>query len=185
MARDPLVSQNYAQALFNVMDKQGASLDDALRETEEVRKLLQTNPKFRIFFEGPQFREELKEEIAQRVLQGQVSETFFRFIIMLLRHNRIDHLFDILEEFMKLVMEKKGIVPGVVTTAVPLSDEQRWLLQEKLEAVRGLKFNFKFQVDPKLIGGVKVRYGDTLFDSSIATYLKDLRQRLTATRLAS
>ncbi|MBN2328418.1 MAG: ATP synthase F1 subunit delta [Candidatus Omnitrophica bacterium] len=184
MSRDPLVSSNYAKALLHVVQKSGAGLTDAQEEARQLRKLIAAEPRLRIFLEGPQFREEDKERVVANVFRGQLSEVFFQFLLLVLRRDRIEHLFDILDVFDYLVELEEGLTPGTVTTAVDLSEEERERMQKSLESSRGLKFDLRFKVDPDLIGGVKVQYKDILIDTTIQTHLGDLRQRLLKTRLA-
>lgn len=185
MPKDPLVSSNYAKALLHAFKKNGTNLHEALTEAEDLRRLIAGEPRLRVFLEGPQFREEDKERVIGNAFKGRISALLFQFLILLLRRNRIEHLFEIIDEFEFLVELEEGVTPGVVHSAVPMNDDERQRLQDKLEAVTGRKFDLKFKVNPQLIGGVKVQYKDILFDSSIQTYLNDLRQRLMKTRLAS
>jgi F-type H+-transporting ATPase subunit delta len=185
VAKDPQVAYNYAQALFNVVTKQDMPLDDAVQEAHGIRSIVLSSPRYRIFMEGPQIRKQIKEEVASRALTNNASNVFRNLVLMLIRHGRVEYLAEVMDAFVNLALEKQGVVPGTVTTAIPLADEEKQYLQERLEATQQKRFNLRFEVDPNLIGGVRVRYGDRLIDSSIATYLADLRQKLKATRLAS
>ena len=180
-----IIASNYAKALFNVIKKDGFSFDQALEESVSLRQLLIREVKLKIFLEGPQFREEDKEELVNKVFKGRIPVLFYRFILLLLRRNRIEHLLPILDCFETLVEEEKGIVSGVVITAIPLNQEEQIHLQRKLEHFCNQRFLFRFTVDPGIIGGVKVKFADVLLDTSIATYLGDLRMRLQSIRLAS
>ncbi len=185
MPQDPLVAQNYARALLHVVQKEELSLNDAQEEANSLHRLLKENPKLFVFLSGPHFREEAKEKFVETVFKGQLSEVFYRFILLLLQRDRIEHLIDILVEFQKMVEEAQGFTLGTVTTAIPLNEEEQKTIREKLEAFCELKFDLKFKVDPALIGGVKVKYGDILMDTTLSTYINDLRQRLKETRLVS
>lgn len=185
MSRDPLVASNYAKALLHTVQKSGAPLRVALEEASQLRRLIESESRLRVFLEGPQFRDEDKIRIVTDVFKGQLSDLFLQFLLLLLRRDRIVHLFEIFEEFEYLIEHEEGLTLGVVTTAVPASDDEIRRLKVQLEAATGLKFDLRMKVDPKLIGGVKVQYKDILIDSTIQTYLGDLRQRLMKTRLAS
>jgi F-type H+-transporting ATPase subunit delta len=106
-------------------------------------------------------------------------------MLLLLRRDRIVFLNDILLELEELIEREKGVVPGVVVTAVPLSEEEQHTLKTKLEEFCKQNFVFRWKVDPDIIGGIRVKYEDKLIDSTIATFLGDLRTRLKSTRLAS
>lgn len=185
MSRDPLVASNYAKALLHTVQKSGVALRAALDEAYQLRRLIESESRLRVFLEGPQFRDEDKIRLIKNVFQGRLSDLFLQFLLLLLRRNRIVNLFEIFEEFEYLVEHEEGLTMGVVTTAVPASGDEIDRLRFQLEAATGLKFDLRVKVDPRLIGGVKVQYKDVLMDSTIQTYLGDLRQRLMRTRLAS
>lgn len=185
MPKDPQVAHNYAEALLQVTQKQGMSLSEAFTEAQSLQSLLREQPKMYVFLAGPQFREESKETVVQTVFQGRLSDVFYCFLLMLLRRDRIEHLPDILEVFQERVEAVQGVTPGTVTTAVPLSEDEQAHFQKKLETACGRSFVLRFKVDSRLIGGVMVKYGDVLLDTTLAMFLSDLRRRLSETRLAS
>ena len=185
MLIDPQVVHNYAHALFHVVEKEELSLDRAYGEAEALEALLRREKKFFIFLVGPQFREQDKEEVVVRVFQEQMERVFFLFVLLLLRRNRIEYLPSILEAFKGRVEEAQGFTVGDVITAVPLSEDGQTLMREKLEIYCQKTFHLTFRVDPRILGGVKVKYGDMLMDTTLETSLADLRSRLMQIRLAS
>lgn len=184
MRKDPIVASNYARALLQVVKKSAMPLQDALDESRQLRQLLCVEQKLRVFLEGPQFREEDKEKLIANLFHGRLSEVFFQFSILLLRRDRIEYFIDILDEFEKLVEHEQGLTLGLVTTAVELGEDEKNQLRQRLEAKTGLRFDMRFQVNPALIGGVKVQYKDVLLDTTIQSYLIDLKQKLKHVRLA-
>ncbi len=185
MAVNQSVAQNYAKALLGVVEKENIPLDAAIKEGSSLRDFMSGQDNVRVFLEGPQFRETDKHQFVSNVFREQLSNVFFEFVHLLLKHDRIDHLSAILDEFEELVEEKQGLTMGVVTTAVSLSEEEQENMKQKLEAFCEKKFDLRFKVDPALIGGVKVKYGDTLIDTSISSYLNDIRYRLHNLRIVS
>ncbi len=185
MPLDPLVSQNYAHALLNVVNKEQMPLEDAKTEAASLKKLLIHEPRLFIFLTGPHFREEEKEKFVETVFKGKLEDIFYRFLLLILRRDRVDHLHEILDEFYDMVEEAQGLTMGTVTTALSLSEEEQNNFRDKLEHYCNVKFDLTFKVDPKLIGGVKVQYKDKLMDTTISTFLDELRQRLAATRLGT
>lgn len=77
-------------------------------------------------------------------------------------------------------LERGGLGPQVaeIKSAQPLADSERQALREKLTADFGEDLEFDFQVDPAIIGGLVIRVGDKLIDSSIATRLNRMRDQL-------
>lgn len=185
MEREPEVAKNYASALLAAVKKHGTSLDDAQREAAELRELVIGRPRFKVFLEGPQFNMEEKEGVIKHAFEGNASELMYRFLLLLLKRGRLDHLIDILEEFHNLIEQEKGFTEGKVITAVELSDEEKDQLRGRLHDYCGCKFELTYAVDPAILGGVRVQFKDTLIDDTIQTRLTQLRRRLTHARLAS
>ncbi len=185
MERDPDVSHNYASALLAAAKKHDVSLDDALDEAMGLRELVLSRPRFMLFLEGPQFRAEDKSAMIRSAFQGNSTDLFLHFMLLLLRRGRLEYLIDVLDEFAKLVEGERGVTEGLVTTAVELSGEERDALRQKLDAYCGKQFILYYKVDPTILGGVRVQFGDKLIDATIQSQLTDLRRRLAHARLAS
>ncbi len=183
MQIDQTVANNYAHALLMAIQKVNLPLDEALNEANAIEELIETHPKFMVFLIGPQFREDEKQRFVEKTLKGKLAQTFFLFLLLLLRRNRPEYLPAILAQLKLRIEETQGIVSGTVQTAIELSDERKEYLQRKLEETFKKKFHFAFKVNPSLIGGVRVQYGDMLLDSSIETGLNDLRKKLREARI--
>ncbi|HUW11307.1 MAG TPA: ATP synthase F1 subunit delta [Anaerolineae bacterium] len=69
-----------------------------------------------------------------------------------------------------------------VSSAVPLTDEEQAALGEKLKARFGQALNLRFEVEPSLLGGVRVRVGDEVIDGSVKSKLDALAQSLAQSR---
>lgn len=91
--------------------------------------------------------------------------------------NKLD---TICEEFETLVARRSLYVLAHVTSAVPLTDEERAALEQTLAQRFAGDLEAEYQVDPALIGGVVVRVGDEVIDGSLASKLASLRERLLA-----
>ena len=88
-------------------------------------------------------------------------------------------LLDDVEEALARIYRGEGAGPqrAVITTAVPLSEEEKDRIRARLSEQFGA-LEFVFQVDPDMLGGVIVRVGDTLIDDSVRGRLEALRQNL-------
>jgi len=183
--QDPVIASNYARALLHGVKKSGAALPAAREEALQLLRLIETEPKLHHFLVGPQFREEDKEALVQKVFEPRLSKELFQFVRLVLRKDRIEFLPEMLRKFADLCELEEHITPGRVTTPVPLSEDEKKTLQERLEAFSRLRFDLEFRVDPSLIGGIRVQYKDILIDTTLRTYLNEMRQRLLAARIAS
>jgi len=85
---------------------------------------------------------------------------------------------DIADEYQRLLDSYRGIAQAEVTTAVPLDDEDKTRLTERLSAVVGKKVVLKPQVDSSLLGGIIARIGYRLLDGSTSSRLAALKRAL-------
>lgn len=184
MERNPEVIQNYAQAYLHTAKNEGTELSDVRGESLAFRDLILSRPRFKTFLDVPNISEETKKEMIEKALRDNVSGLMYRFILLLLKRNRIDHLTDVLKRIAELANVAMGITPGRVITAITLSDDEQQNLQQRLEAFCDKKFDLEYRVDPRIIGGVRFVYEDQLLDTTIQTGLHELRRRLWETRLA-
>lgn len=174
---DRVAVENWAQALYSAAEK-AQQLDTVLAEGATLREIYGRQKKMAAFLEGPQFRTQDKHQLLNRVFRDQLNKLLLSTLHLLVDKDRINHLPEILERVAELYDEERGFVRGTVVTAIPLSYEGYRYLQENLEKYSGVKFHFDFEVDTKIIGGVRVKYGDVLLDTTIRSQLDQLRGRL-------
>ena len=97
---------------------------------------------------------------------------------MLVETGRVDQADGILDEFEEMADTAAGRVRARVTTAVELSSEDRELLGSRLSQRLGKEVRVTASVDRRIVGGLKLQYGDHLIDASVATRLQQLHRRL-------
>lgn len=99
---------------------------------------------------------------------------------LLIEAGRVEEIGAIAEEFERLADEADGRVRATVTTAVELSHADRDRVGDELSRRLGKEIRLDVVVDPLILGGLKLQYGDRLVDASVATKLQQLRRRLAA-----
>ena len=112
------------------------------------------------------------------VLGGKVSPTTLKFLELLIDKKRFDLLPAIISDLGKLVAEKNNTAKAVVRTARPLSAEAQAKLKKGLAVFSGKNVELDIKDDPELIGGLVVRLGDWVLDSSLRGQLKNLKETL-------
>lgn len=83
-----------------------------------------------------------------------------------------------LESLSKLAAERRSRLVAVVTTAVPLSDPQKQRLGAALAKLYGRPMHLNIDVDPEVLGGIRVQVGDEVINGSIADRLDDATRRM-------
>ena len=99
---------------------------------------------------------------------------------LLIESNRVREVAAIEEEFERLADEAAGRVRATVTTAVELTAADRDRVEQELSKRLGKEIRMLTLVDPRILGGLKLQYGDRLVDASVSTRLQQLRRRLAA-----
>ena len=169
----------YAEALFSL------ALERNIRDTldpelKDLAAVFRENAEIRNFFASPGTPKEDKVRLIQSAFQPNVDAVTVGFLHLLVRKGREMFILKILEAYQDLVDQAEGKVEVEVTSAVPLSEEVTAKitaeLTEQVRKVDGAKVDIQARVDPGLIGGLTVRMGDRLFDTSIRTRLKRLRE---------
>lgn len=173
-----LISKTYGDALFELAVEED-KIDVLLEETVQLQKILAENEDFGRLMNHPKIIKEEKIEVAKTVFAGRVSEELFGFLTIIISKDRYREIDEILKYFVAKVKEYKGIGIATVTTAVPLKDSQCKEVEKKLlDTTRYQSMEISYDVDASLIGGMEIRIGDRVVDSSIRTKLSELQKDL-------
>jgi F-type H+-transporting ATPase subunit delta len=100
------------------------------------------------------------------------------FLAVLIRHERLASLSEILEEYRLEMNRRLSISDAEVVTARPLKDQERAKLESHVAVLAGTRVNATFREDKSLVGGVIVRIGSTTYDGSVRGRLERLKERL-------
>jgi F-type H+-transporting ATPase subunit delta len=176
-----VVAERYASALFEVAKKKG--LEDEIDGHLGLVKTLFGDPNFRKLLASPKIRVERKIDSLRRGLEGVVDPLVLRLMALLLDRKRVEHLPDISTAFTRMLEAARGIARAKVYTAAPLDADLERRLTDVLENITGKKILVEKHVDGSLIGGVSVRVGDSLLDSTIRTRLREMKEELLAVKV--
>ncbi|MCT4592772.1 MAG: F0F1 ATP synthase subunit delta [Anaeromicrobium sp.] len=172
-----LVAKTYAQALYDV-GLEGKSIDKFLEELNFIRKSFDENEDLFRLYKTPKINKEEKKVITDNIFKGNVSEEIVNFIKVLLDKRRINKFYDIVKAYEKMANEYYGIVDGLVDSAIKLDNDTLKKLEEKLSIVTNKKVKLENNVDPSIMGGIRVRVGDKVFDDTIKNRLDNLAEEL-------
>lgn len=171
------IARVYAQAFLDAAQATGveAALDEFGSFVEDV---LAAHPEFMsLLVSGIVGRDE-KIEIIDRVVAGRGSELLTNFLRVLARHERLDLLPQILTESRIRHETLTGRQRVTVMSPAPLSKPALDKISDKLAASLPFQPILQNETDPSLLGGVVIRIGDTVYDSSLRTRMAQLRERL-------
>ena len=179
-----IISKAYGEALFelalekNELDsiaEQVNVLADAFAENNELIKLLS----------HPKISKEEKINVIETIFKGRMSDDIVGFLVIIVEKDRGSEIEDILKLFQAKVREYKKIGVALVTSAIELSTEQKQKVEQKLlQQTDYESFEVEYKVDASLIGGMVIRIGDRVVDSSIRSKLDNLTKELRKVSLA-
>jgi F-type H+-transporting ATPase subunit delta len=173
-------SLQYANALADIALEQGAA-GPVIQQLSDFTAAYSGSAELRNFFESPAASKEEKRRVAEKISARLGAGKIVRnFLFVLIDHRRTPELREILATFQNVLRERQGIAETEVCSATALNDAQKKEITQTLERVTGKKIEAKFSLDANLLGGVRIRVGDTIYDGSLRKGLDGLRERLTA-----
>ena len=177
MKRETGTARRYAQALFEVALARDA-IDQWATELGRIAELAQ-DPGAAKLLSTPGMPAAVRRR-AVDAIAGPFSPEIERLLDLLLERKRTELLTSLSEAYADRVREHRGILRAAITTAVPLDDQERELIAQRLQRRFGKVIEIHSEVDPEILGGVVARVGDQLLDGSVRGGLERLRRRLTA-----
>ena len=173
-----VVHEVYSEVLFDLAE-QGGELDGVQEELVAVSRVLKMEPEFAELLSSQVVKGQEKAEIIRRVFGGRLSELTVNFLSVLARRGRIGFLGGVSDRFETLVDAHHNRRLVEVTMAAEPDDERLEKLKADLAAALDSKVKVTVKVDPKIIGGIVIKKGDTLIDSSVRTTLDRMVKAVT------
>jgi F-type H+-transporting ATPase subunit delta len=181
MSENPLlkkVATPYARALFdfsvekNIMHQITAdfqNLDVFLKEASELVEYLN----------NPVVRQEAKREILDKTIKSQINTETFKFLMVLVKRDRINLLRTVISHYLDLVYQTASIKMIEVSTASTFTSAQKDSLSEKLkELTNAREIRLVINEDPSLIGGFLIKTESKILDFTIKNQLQQLAKHL-------
>ena len=168
----------YAIALYDLAAEQGV-LDQTVEQVTALDRLLRTAPEIRKVITTPTIRQDEARSAFDAALAAEgFSELIRRFVGTAIANRRLRQLPELTTGFLAHVAEKRGIVVADVNTAHPLTDTQKVQLTARLTEAGYPKVELREHVDPELLGGLVVKIGARLYDTSLRSRLQRLRHAM-------
>jgi F-type H+-transporting ATPase subunit delta len=173
------VARRYAAALFAEAQKTNTLVETG-EDLKTVAMAVEQVPAFRTLLFQPIVARERKQAALEAVFSDKIAAPTLAFLKLLLAKRRIEILPEIDQEFQRRLRDFQNIASATAITAIPLLPDEEKGIIATLESVTGKKIELKTTVDPSIIGGVLVRVGDTVYDSTVRSELERLRKVLLA-----
>jgi len=167
--------RRYAKAVFELARQEG-KVEVWGANLAKVREVL-SDPEVAAVLTNPTIAVEQRMSLVEDLFDRETTN----LAKLIIESNRVREVAAIEEEFERLADEAGGRVRATVTTAIELSPKERDRVADELSARLGKRIRLDVLVDARILGGLKLQYGDHLVDASVATRLQQLRRRLAAT----
>jgi len=165
----------YASALLDLADEQKA-LDQVADDLKALRSLVSESEDLRRLLSSPVFsREEQSKAMAALMEKAGTGDLTRRFVLVVADNHRLFALPAMIEAYLAELAQRRGEITAEVTAARSLSDSQQAALLEALRSAVGSKVQLDLKVDPALIGGLVVKVGSRMVDSSLRSKLQRLQ----------
>ena len=174
-----LAAERYAQALFDLANEEG-SLDIVAADLDGLVTLISESEDLARLVKSPVFsRAQQADAMAEILEKAGASALTRKFVGLVAANRRLFALPQIGKAFARILARHRGEISADVTAAHALSDAQLADLKATLKAAYGKEPRLSVAVDPSLIGGLIVKVGSKMIDSSLKTKLNNLKTVLT------
>jgi len=170
-----LISDRYALALYDLAFENKV-IDLVLENFESIKDVINNNKELQLLIKSPLIVSNDKLEILLKVMSEQnLNELSKTFLKVISQNKRFSNLSSIISQFVNINAQKRGDVLADITSADELSDDQRVNIKEQLRTTLGDKLSLNFKVDKKIIGGLIVKVGSKMIDTSLANKINKLK----------
>lgn len=169
------IAGRYAQAVFDIVSEEGA-LDALAQQVDDLDAALRDSADLRMLITSPIYtRDDHARAVAALAEKMGLSAPLANTLKLMAQNRRLFALPQLVASLRELIAVARGEVTADVTSAVSLTDEQQKRLAETLAAKSGKKVKLNTRVDEALIGGMIVKLGSQMIDSSIRSKLTSLQ----------
>jgi F-type H+-transporting ATPase subunit delta len=170
----------YATALYELAEEQGA-LDKVADDLRTLSAMIEGSADFKRMIRSPVLSRIAQGKALTAILdRAQASELTKKFAGVLAANRRLFTLPDVITGYLSILAGRRGEVTAQVSSAQPLTPRQLADLEAQLRRIAGGKVAVEPKVDPGLLGGLVVRLGSRMIDSSLRTKLQQMRLALRA-----
>jgi F-type H+-transporting ATPase subunit delta len=169
------LAQRYAGALFDLADGKQA-IDAVAGDLAALLKMNDESADFRRLIQSPVLaRADQGKAVAAIAKAAEFHQLTSKFLGLLAQNRRLFALPAVIGAFKKILAKRRGEMTAEVWSARPLSAEQQTALADAIKRAHGAKVTMEVRQDPALIGGLVVKVGSRMIDSSIRTKLQKLQ----------
>ncbi len=170
-----IISDRYGSALYDLASEKKC-IDEILNDLDVVEKVMKESSELRKVIRSPLVNSEEKLNILLKIFaELSFNNLTTTFLKVLEKNKRIANISSIILKFKKINSEKRGDISANVTSANELSEDEKNNIINQLKNTLGQKLSLNFDVDKDIIGGLIVKVGSKMIDTSIANKINKLK----------
>jgi|TARA_Y100000814_G_C12323822_1_gene399145 ATP synthase, F1 delta subunit len=170
-----LISDRYASALYDLASEKKL-VDVVLDDLLFIQSMIKNNKDLKLVIKSPLIKSNDKLEILQNILKSKnPNELSSTFLKVLSKNKRFQKTVDIISQFKNINAQKRGDVLADITSAEKLSNEQQDNIKEQLRTILGDKLSLSYKVDKQIIGGLIIKVGSKMIDTSLSNKINKLK----------
>ena len=170
-----LVSDRYASALYDLAAEKKL-VDPVLEDLSNLKNILKDNKELSLVVKSPLITSidklNIFESLLKKINANELTSTFLKVIE---KNKRFSNLASIITQFMNINSQKRGDVLADITSADELNDDQKNNITNQLKSILGDKLSLSFDVDKSIMGGLIVKVGSKMIDTSLANKINKLK----------
>jgi F-type H+-transporting ATPase subunit delta len=175
LASGDLVSDRYASALYDLAAEKKL-VDPVLEDLSNLKNILKDNKELSLVVKSPLITSidklNIFESLLKKINANELTSTFLKVIE---KNKRFSNLASIITQFMNINSQKRGDVLADITSADELNDDQKNNITNQLKSILGDKLSLSFDVDKNIMGGLIVKVGSKMIDTSLANKINKLK----------
>ena len=172
------VARRYASALADVIIEKGEAATVQAELAAWGKMISETSALLEVFG-NPTVPYDKKGIILNELIgRSRVRPTTANFLRTLLKNQRLSDLPQVNAKLAQILDERAGVVSAEITSARPVAEDTKAVLEQKLTQLTGKQARLSFETDESLLGGIVTRIGSTVYDGSVSNQLRRLREEL-------
>ncbi len=172
------VPLRYAKALF-LKGKEENMLQELSEDIKILSSFFENSPSVISWLRSPIININEKKDFFRQQLNGQLSDTSFKFIDLVIKNKREKYFPAILKKFINFQENDAGIKILILTTAIDIDEALKQKIYKSFEKKYNSRIHLITRVKPSILAGFIIQIDDLLYDASLATELKKLKKKLT------
>ena len=170
-----LISNRYASALYDLA-AESKRINIVLKDLELLNKFIEENKDLKLLVKSPLIPSNDKLLIFEKILSKQSGDKLtITFLKVISNNKRFSNLSSIILQFININAKKRGEILADVTSADELTNQQKIEINNQLKSILGEKLSLNYKVDKKIIGGLIVKFGSKMIDSSLSSKINKLK----------